>query len=169
MSLVATAGLVNTGSKAVTGKGILGNFKDLNPFSSKGKGYGMTKANTLSHAIDKLERANDFTAIDAAEKVRAQIAAGVTDISRLFRVIENDLGYSPGSVERSGSKGPYIKNMLIEEIQKGGRESVQRQKNKMSGPILAGAGLPISGGVNTYLLIAAAAGLIFWGIQSGKK
>ena len=163
--------LLNQGSRAITGEGILGNVKDLNPFATSEKGSGMAQANTLEHAIDKLDKANDFEAIEIADKIRARIREGVTNKRTFFNIIESNLGYPLNSIEGS-RKDPYIRQMMDEEIKEGQIEILEAERRSVSGPIMAGVGSSRNttlGPVQKVIAYGILGGLIFWGLQSGRK
>lgn len=88
------------------------------------KGSGQTKTNTLAHAIDKLDKANDIEALEIAPEA-AQTFASTGSEQRAASLIARRLGYSGASVLMVSRKWGYISRMLRKEAQE-----IQTKQNK---------------------------------------
>lgn len=86
------------------------------------KGSGTTQRNTLAHAIDKLERANDIEAVDIAEKIKMRGAYSDRDAAS---IIGSSLGYSQSELLQS-HKWDYIRRMLNQASQQANTAAQQQ-------------------------------------------
>jgi hypothetical protein len=104
------------------------------------KGSGTTKPNTLPHAIDKLERANDFEAIEAAKKAVQLKLDGKSDLF-ISDFILDFLGYTPDGSLLKSHKWKYIK----EQLDKTAAQVRTSQKTTGGGVMEAGKASVFSG------------------------
>lgn len=138
----------------------LGKTLGINLGGSSEAGTGTTQPNTLAHAIDKFEKANDYEAVELARKAVQMAVNGDTE-QEIEAMIANELGYTPGSMLPS-HKWDYVSQMLDQATAK----AMSATQTGTAGNQYAISGAPATQAGFSWgplLLIAAViGGLLYW-------